>query len=476
MKSLNSNSAILRVINLTLKNKLSRNMLLPSLDRTVRDRVLRDISPQSPKNVRMYHYYGLRAMYMSFFKNYDKGYISPEVTDKVIRTLVEEVFLGKKEQKESKENFKNKYGQDSTTFITISPTKKCNLNCTGCYASSNATCTASLDWTLLDKIIEDLYNNMGMRFFVISGGEPLLYKSENKTILDLAHKWNDCFFLMYTNGTLINDDIASQMASAGNITPAISVEGFETETDKRRGEGVFRKIINAKNSLIKNGVPFGLSVTATKENIGLMLDDSFYEYYFDNFGATYMWVFQYMPIGREFSTDLMITPVQRVELFKQEMKILIDKKHFIADFWNSAILSNGCISCGKPHGYFYINWDGNIMPCVFVPHYLDNVKSLYSSGKKLSDALFSPLFVKGREWQSDYLENNGKPANLLTPCFYRDHYKNFAEIAKSTGAKPENQAAEDALQSTEYYEAMLSFDDQLKKIASPVWDEILKTN
>jgi len=150
-------------------------------------------------------------------------------------------------------------------FITISPTKKCNLRCIGCYAASSPETATTLSWSLLNRVIEDAYSNMGMRFFVISGGEPLMYKSENKTILDLAEKWNDCFFLMYTNGTLINKDTASRMADSGNITPAISVEGYQPETDERRGKGVYQRIIKSKDNLIAYGVPFGMSVTPTKK-------------------------------------------------------------------------------------------------------------------------------------------------------------------------------------------------------------------
>jgi len=412
---------------------------------------------------------------MSYLRNYFKGIVSEKVTKKVLETLLGSVMIGNEEVQNSINKFQSKYNQLPPKFLTISPTKKCNLNCTSCYASSNSTDSRTIDWVLLNKIISDAYSNMGMRFFVISGGEPLLYKSENKTILDLAKQWDDCFFLMYTNGTLISEEIASQMASAGNITPAISIEGSRSYTDNRRGIGVYEKILNATDNLTEKGVPFGLSVTATKENINLLLDESFYKFYFNEFGATYMWVFQYMPIGREFTTELMITPEQRIELFKVQKKVLVEDKFFVADFWNSAILSDGCISCGKSKGYFYINWDGNIMPCVFVPHYIDNVQSLYKSGKKLSDALFSPLFTEGRKWQSNYLKGNNKPGNLLMPCFYRDHHKDFAEIAKSTGAKPENKAAGDALISDEYYDAMLKFDEQLEKMSSPVWDEMYNT-
>ena len=476
MKENNSIKLISRLLRTILKRKVYRKILIPKLDRHVRRKVIKNDTLGLPESVKLNKYYAIRSMYMSYFRNYDKSFISEKVTKKILETLVDSVMTDHEKVQNSINKFQSKYNQLPPKFMTISPTKKCNLNCAGCYASSKATDNESLSWTLLNKIIEDAYANMGMRFFVISGGEPMLYKSEGKTILDLANKFNDCFFLMYTNGTLISEEIALQMASAGNITPAISIEGSRSYTDNRRGKGVYEKILNATDYLSEKGVPFGLSVTATNENINLLLNEKFYDFYFNEFGATYMWVFQYMPIGRKFTTDLMITPEQRVELFKIQKKVLMENKFFVADFWNSAMLSNGCISCGKPKGYFYINWDGNIMPCVFVPHFIDNVQTLYNSGRNLSDALFSPFFVEGRKWQSTYLQSDDKLGNLLMPCFYRDHHKDFVEIAKSTGAKPENQSAGEALNSNEYYEAMLRFDEKLEKVASPVWEECTSQN
>lgn len=461
-----NNEVVNGLVKSIIKNRISRNMLMPKLDAYIQKK-----KQGRPDVVNMYKYYALKAMYTSFFKNYDKRLISPKVIDRITETLLNSVLLDKKDKEKSKEIFKNKNNQEPPTFITISPTKRCNLNCIGCYASSNASNTETLSWTLLNKIIEDGYSNMGMRFFVISGGEPLMYKSENKTILDLAEKWSDCFFLMYTNGTLIKNDIARQMASLGNITPAISVEGFEEETDRRRGKGVYQKIINAKNRLIENGVPFGLSVTATKENIHLLLDKSFYEYYFNEFGTTYMWMFHFMPIGKTISTELMITPEQRIALFKVVNRMLIDNYYFIADFWNSAMMSNGCIAYGKKRGYFYINWDGNIMPCVFVPYYVHNVYDLYKNNQTLNDALYSKFFVKGREWQDNYLQNKG---NLLMPCSIRDHYKAFYERAKNTGVKPENEAAGEAIYSEAYRKALINFDEELEAVSSNVWKELNK--
>ena len=475
MKNINSTIVISELIRTVLKNKISRNLLQSQLDKYIKKKVL-DNDNKFPEFVKLYKYYAFRAMYNSYFKNYDKGIISSKVTDKILSTLIDSALITDELNKSVRQNFKDKYAQNPPNLLTISPTKKCNLNCIGCYAASKNTDKEILTWDLLDKVIGDAYHNMGMRFFVISGGEPLLYKSEGKTILDLVAKWNDCFFLMYTNGTLINESIATRIAELGNITPAISIEGYQENTDKRRGNGCYQKIVKAKDNLINKGVPFGLSVTATRENIDLLMNYDFYDYYFDEFGATYMWVFHYMPIGRDFTSDLMITPEQRINLFHIQNKILIEKKLFVADFWNGAVISHGCISSGRPGGYFYINWDGNIMPCVFVPYYLDNVKTLYESGKTLSDALFSPLFVKGREWQNKYMHSEEKLGNLLMPCFYRDHYKDLVNIVKETQSKPENKAAEEAILSENYYQKMLMFDDQLEKISSPLWNELYDEN
>lgn len=70
-----------------------------------------------------------------------------------------------------------------------------------------------------------------------------MYKSEGKTLLDIFEKYNDMFFLVYTNGTLITPEIAKRLAKLGNATPAISVEGYEKETDERRGKGVYKKFL-----------------------------------------------------------------------------------------------------------------------------------------------------------------------------------------------------------------------------------------
>ena len=58
------------------------------------------------------------------------------------------------------------------------------------------------------------------------------YRSKGKGLLDLAEKHRDCFFMIYTNSTLINNSVAECIAKAGNLTPAISLEGWRERTDE----------------------------------------------------------------------------------------------------------------------------------------------------------------------------------------------------------------------------------------------------
>jgi len=467
---LNKAGAVTTLTNLILSNKLTRNLAMKKVDKMLYKHFMENDNPLYSKEVRFDRYSGMKSMLTGLLKNMDKGILSKEAAKKIVNTLVSGAMLGCEERKQAIEIYKQKYGEEPPAFFVLSPTKRCNLTCEGCYASSESMCSETLEWDLVDKLMTDLHDNLGMRFFVISGGEPMMYESQGHKILDLPRKFKDSFFLMYTNGTLITQEVADEMAELGNITTAISVEGYEKETDERRGKGVYARILKAFEHLRNAKMPFGVSVTATSKNYDVLMTDEFYDKYFDELGVSYMWMFQYMPIGRHFNTELMIKPAQRFELFKKWKHTIREKHQFVADFWNSAELTSGCISCGKH--YFYIDWNGNIMPCVFIPYYKDNVRELYDSGRNIMDAMHSDLFTKGREWQKKNFCQNGKVCNLLKPCFIRDNHRSFMEVIEQCeGIKGEDEAAEEALHSKQYHEDLYKFDDELDKILDPYWED-----
>jgi MoaA/NifB/PqqE/SkfB family radical SAM enzyme len=443
------------VLNVILNQKKSRHLTAKKFDKFMYKK-FSESDENSPKtNYFRYLYHS--SVLNTIVRNLDKKYYSKKGIEKIIKLIVSDSTFNKKNKPgEKSELFKTRYGDYPPGFITLSPTQRCNLNCTGCYASSDKTTVPTLSYPVVDRIMDEVYH-------VISGGEPFLYKSEGKTLLDIFRKYNDVFFLVYTNGTLVTREMAEQLAELGNVTPAISVEGFETETDERRGRGVYKHILNAFENLRAAGVPFGISVTATRKNYDMLLTDEFYDYYFEEQGATYMFQFQFMPIGRGKETfDLVVEPEKRIQLYKIWERILETKRYPVADFWNSALLTNGCIAYGRKGGYIYIDWNGNIMPCVFVPYYEDNIVDLYREGKSLTDATKSLLMKRGKKWQTEY--SNSQDYNYLMPCSIRDHYRNFRENIFTKNSKPENRQAAEALMDENYSQLMEEYDSELERI------------
>ncbi len=426
------------------------------------------------RSVQEKKYEFLVAMLHSAVRNMEKGYISKSVISRLIEVFVQNCLFGNTGARRAQvRGFEEKYHIRPPSFIVLSPTQRCNLQCKGCYAGSTASTAATLSYSVMDRIVSEVHDIFGIRFITISGGEPLMYRDAGKTLLDIFRKYSDMFFHVYTNGTLITPQLAEELSDLGNVTPAISVEGFERETDERRGEGTYRKILDAFGNLRHAGVPFGVSVTATDRNVDLLLTDNFYDFFFGEQGITYMWQFQLMPIGRGRQTlDLMVTPEKRVDLYRMWERMLNANKYCVADFWNSGVLSNGCIAYGRDGGYIYVDWNGNITPCVFIPYYADNIHELYRNGGTIADALFSRFMKNGRDWQDEYgLRDLKRPANWLMPCSIRDHYECFRKLILSPDAKPENKSAAEILESDDYYAALREYDEELSRLTERIWNE-----
>ena len=144
-----------------------------------------------------------------------------------------------------------------------------------------------------------------------TGGEPLMRK---KDIVKLAEKHNKCMFYAFTNGTLIDEEFCKDMQRLGNISLALSVEGFEEVNDSRRGSGCFEKVMHAMDLLKEHGLIFGTSICYTSKNYKTVTSDEFLDMLIDK-GVRYAWYFHYMPVGNEAATDLLLTPDEQEAVY-----------------------------------------------------------------------------------------------------------------------------------------------------------------
>ena len=325
--------------------------------------------------------------------------------------VVNSVIVGQKRQEKiRKENHCN-----VPWAILLDPTSACNLKCIGCWAAEYDN-QLNITYDDLDFIIEE-GKAIGVFFYIFSGGEPLIRKQD---IIRLCEKHSDCAFMAFTNGTLIDEGFAEAMLKVKNFIPAISIEGFESTTDARRGVGTYQKIIKAMNILKERKLPFGISCCYTSKNVESIGSEA----YFDEMiavGAKFAWFFTYIPVGKDAVPELMVTAQQRAFMYRQIRSFRNTKPIFTMDFWNDGEFAGGCIAGGRR--YLHINANGDIEPCAFI-HYSDsNIRY-----KSLLEALRSPLFMLYRHCQPF---ND----NLLRPCPLLDNPCYLVEMVNESGAK-----------------------------------------
>ncbi|MBI4319566.1 MAG: radical SAM protein [Chloroflexi bacterium] len=335
----------------------------------------------------------------------------------------------------------------SPACVVISPTMRCNLRCVGCYAG-NYTKKDDMPAWLFERVISEA-RELGTRFFIVVGGEPLIYEP----LLDVLKKFDDCAFQFYTSGHLLTDEVARRIVDMGNTVPAVSIEGFKKETDMRRGDGGFDRAIRAMDILRKAHALFAFSVTVTRQNFDAVTSDEFVDLMIEK-GAGYGWYFTYVPIGRGPDMDLQPTPEQRMQLRVWINEIRKVKPMLIGDFWNDGPLSEGCLSAGRR--YLHINNKGDVEPCVFAHFAVDNLHST-----SLKEALASDFFTAWRQ---------ASPfgANLLRPCPIIDHPQVLRKLVKKFGAYPTHEGAESII--TDLAESMDRYAARLKEVSDPVWD------
>ena len=177
-------------------------------------------------------------------------------------------------------------------FNMISVTEACNLACSGCWVSQGGR--KSLTMQQIDGIIRESKRH-GSTFFGILGGEPLMYRG----LLDIFTKHSDCYFQLFTNGTLLTDDIARQLRKAGNVTPLISIEGLEEESDRRRqAGGVYQRTLHGVRACRKAGLIFGIAASICQHNYDELVSRQHIERVAKE-GAAYLWYYIYRPVGAD---------------------------------------------------------------------------------------------------------------------------------------------------------------------------------
>jgi len=309
-----------------------------------------------------------------------------------------------------------KKGLLAPVAIALSPTMQCNLSCIGCYSHDYPS-----DNELSLNDIEDILTSaekMGVFLFVITGGEPLMKDG----ILDIFKRHKNLLFLMITNGTLLDEKVAKEIADAGNIVPVVSLEGTRKQTDNRRGYGIYDQVKLAMEYLQNEGIAFGFSATVTSLNYDTLVSDKFIKEMMDR-GCVLGFYTEYIPIGSVAEWSLVLEDEEREYFRERVLEIRKSKPIMVAHMPDDEYGVDGRCQ-GLVYGSVHINSQGYVEPCPFTHFASDNVRD-----NGLESALRSQFLAQLRS--SDAIYRHGKLG-----CSLFENREILEEIAERTGAIP----------------------------------------
>jgi MoaA/NifB/PqqE/SkfB family radical SAM enzyme len=150
-------------------------------------------------------------------------------------------------------------------FASYNVTGRCNMKCVFC------------EWWKTDipelptrkaVVAIDAVCSLGVSFFDLSGGEPLLRKDLN--VLAKRAASHGCLVSMNTNGTLLNERRVGEVADVFDVV-VVSLDGPKEVHDKIRGvPGTYDKAVEAIRLLKAHGVKVGVNSVATPTNIDVL--------------------------------------------------------------------------------------------------------------------------------------------------------------------------------------------------------------
>ena len=282
-------------------------------------------------------------------------------------------------------------GRSVPGILIASVTRRCNLDCVGCYSKALRPGAAA---ELSEERFAELFReavDMGVGTLLVAGGEPLVRMG----LLERLAAMRGPAVVVFTNGTLL-DERAEELFARSGMIPIFSVEGDAAFTAARRGEGIHERALAAATALRRRGAPFGLSVTLTSRNADLALSDAFLDRV-SALGALVLFLIEYVPVQP--GTDALVLEARQKALLDDRTRF--DRRPFMTvSLPGDEEAFGGCLAAGR--GFIHLADDGSLEACPFAPFSDSNAGSA-----GLAAALDSPLLRDIRARHAELTETKG---------------------------------------------------------------------
>jgi MoaA/NifB/PqqE/SkfB family radical SAM enzyme len=279
-------------------------------------------------------------------------------------------------------------------FMIISITNRCNLKCKGCYAlAQQRTPLDEMSTVRLIEIVKEA-RDLGLSIILLAGGEPLL----RPDLFEVTAQFPEIIFPVFTNGLLLNPATIANFKKQKNVLPIISMEGMRTETDGRRGAGIYDHLVRIIDRLKQTSIFFGISFTVTRSTFDILTDEEFIKPLV-KLGSRLFFFIDYIPVqpGTE---ELELTGEQSRQIPEIMEQLRSRLPALFVAFPGDEEEFGGCLSSGR--GFVHVAPDGSLEPCPFAPYSDTNLKD-----QSLREALQSKFLATIRDNHHKLKETKG---------------------------------------------------------------------
>lgn len=279
----------------------------------------------------------------------------------------------------------------------------CNLDCKHCRVSQKNN-KEQLSQKQAKELLSQLWYS-GITDLNLSGGEPFLRKDLFE-LLEFCNKFES--IVITTNGTLIDEEVCKKLTKFTNVKLSISLDGKEATHDEfRRKKGTFKKIMNTLPLLKKYNIKYAIKYTLSKETVEDVLD---IVRLIAEKGANEFNVRRVIVAGNA-NEEMVISNEKYIRVIKDvidecnklqinfrtgdPLLIPIFPEVFGIDIQNDNI-KNIYAGCQAGDEIIYIDYQGNVGACSYIPTFADNIKE-----KSLDEILNNnKLFIGLREYKN----------------------------------------------------------------------------
>ena len=278
--------------------------------------------------------------------------------------------------------------------VSIYLTHGCNLRCKTCYLSAGEPLKNELSTNEYMNIFSQI-KRMDFEMVYLLGGEPMV-REDIFDIIHMAKNFN-LYTSMSSNGFFINEKNAIKLKDSGLDQVQISIDsGDENINDFIRGEGSFKKAVNAILNFKKAGIRVSVGFTITKfyNNVNAMVNVA------RSLGIDVLNVSVAEPFGR--ASLFHIVPdredvkkaIEMIKNYKGEIKLTFNGFRFFLeeDIFNKSLenVPEDYHSCPAGQDRFVIDSNGDIYGCELLMYkeflegnaVKDDLESIWKNGFK----------------------------------------------------------------------------------------------